>query len=87
VTDWSERFAEEIDDLRRVRDELRVQVHLGKEEAKQRWEELEKRWAHLEARLKRVREESRESLDEIGEAARTLLEEIRNGYRQVRKLL
>lgn len=87
MTDWSEKFAEEIDDLRRVRDELRVQIHLGKEEAKQRWEEVERRWSHLEAKLKLVREESKDSLEDIGEAGKTLLEEIRNGYRHVRKLL
>lgn len=87
MSDWNEKFSEEVDDLRRVRDELRVQIHLGKEEAKERWEELERRWHHLESKLKVVREGSRESLEDIGEAARMLLGEIRRGYRHLRELL
>lgn len=87
MVDWREKLSEEVDDLRRVRDELRVQLHLGKEEAREHWEALEKRWQHLEARLKLVREGSRESAEDIREAARMLVEEIRRGYRHVRELL
>jgi serine phosphatase RsbU (regulator of sigma subunit) len=87
MTDWSETFSEEIAELRRVRDELRVQMHLAGQEVKERFDQLEKRWQHLESRLKVVREGSRESLDDIGEAAKALLAEIRNGYRHVRDLL
>lgn len=85
--DWSEKFSEEVEDLRRVRDELRVQLHLGREEARERWEALEKRWHHLESRLKVVREGSRESAEDVREAARMLVDEIRRGYKHVRELL
>jgi hypothetical protein len=87
VSEWSEKFAEEIEELRRVRDELRVQMHLARQEAKERWDHLEKRWQSLESRLKVVREGSRESLSDIGDAAKALVEEIKNGYRHVRNLL
>jgi serine phosphatase RsbU (regulator of sigma subunit) len=87
VSEWSDKFAEEIEELRRVRDELRVQMHLARQEAKERWEHLEKRWQSLEARLKVVREGSRESLGDIGEAGKALVEEIKHGYRHVRSLL
>ena len=87
MTDWSEKFAEELDDLRRVRDELRVQIHLGKAEAKAQWDELEKRFQQLESRAKLVRDESAETLDDIGDAARGLVDEIKRGYRHLRDLL
>lgn len=87
MSDWSEKFTEEIEDLRRVRDEMRVQLHLGKEEARERWEGLEKHWEHLEGRLKVIRDGSQESLEEIGEAARLLTAEIRKGYKNLRDLL
>ena len=34
------RYDEELDELRRIRDELRVQIHLGKAEATILWDEL-----------------------------------------------
>lgn len=77
----------ELERLRQLRDELRVQLHLGKAEAKERFERLEKTWQHLEARLKQIREESSEDLGEIREAAGLLLGEIRDGYRHLRTLL
>lgn len=83
--DWSARFAEEVEDLRRVRDELRVQIHLGRREARERWEELEERWEHLEGRLRELRRETRESLEDVAGAARHLVDEIRRGYRRLRE--
>lgn len=79
-----QKVKEELEGLRRLRDELRVQAHLGKAEARERWEHLEKRWEHLEGRLATLRRESREPLHDIGEAARNLLDEIREGYRHLR---
>jgi CBS domain-containing protein len=41
MSDWKARIQREIDELRRVRDELKVRMHLAKAEAKDRWNELE----------------------------------------------
>lgn len=87
MSEGSRWFSEEVDDLRRVRDELRVQLDLGHKEVRERWEALEKRWHHLEGRLAALRRESRESLDDVSEAARLLVEEIRGGYRRLRERL
>jgi hypothetical protein len=82
-----ERLSEEVDALRTVRDELRVQLHLGQSEAREKWEHLEKQWQHLEARLHRLADASRESFDDIEQAGRLLAEEIREGYRELKALL
>lgn len=82
--DW---FARELEGLRQLRDEVRLQVHLGKADAREAWDEVEKRWHQLEARLRVVREGSREDLGEIREAAKLLAEQIRDGYRHVKSLL
>ncbi len=44
-------LGEEIDKLRELRDELRVQAELGRAELRDRWQELEKSWHQLEGRL------------------------------------
>jgi hypothetical protein len=85
--DLSERFTEELDALRELRDEFRVQMELGRAEAREGWERLEEDWAQLEGKLKLMRNESRGELEEIRQAARLLARQIREGYRHLRSLL
>ena len=84
----SKRFlGEELDHLRELRDELRVQAELGKAELRDRWQELERRWHQLEGRIKRAREGAREDGQNVREAARLLAGELREGYENLRKRL
>jgi len=78
---------EELDRLRELRDELRVQAGLGRAELRDRWQELERRWHQLEGRLKLVREGAREDAKDVREAARLLAGELREGYEHLRKRL
>jgi len=87
MVDLAARFSEELEGLRELRDEFRVQMELGRAEAREGWERLEEDWRHLEAKLQLMRNESRGELEEIGEAARLLVEQIREGYRHLRSLL
>ncbi|MAE94692.1 MAG: hypothetical protein CL910_08540 [Deltaproteobacteria bacterium] len=77
----------ELDRLRQLRDELRVQVELGGMELKEQWHGLEKRWSALEGKAKRIREGAREDADEIAETARELAREIREGFEHLRARL
>ena len=85
--DWRERLDRELDELRGLRDELKVRVHLGKADAKDLWERLEKRYHEVEAQLRRTVRRSEAPLHEIGEGARKLIDELRAGYRDLRKQL
>ena len=86
MSDLTGRFSEELKGLRELRDEFRVQMELGRAEARGRWERLED-WRHLEGKLKLMRNESKGELEEINEAARLLVQQIREGYRHLRSLL
>ena len=81
------RFEDELNDLRRLRDELVVQLHLGKLEAGDLWEKLEQRFGEAEARVKALAQRAEEPGRDIAEAARLLIDEIRSGYRRLRELL
>jgi len=81
------RFDDELDELRRVRDELRVQANLGKAEATELWEKLEHRFEELEGKVKAKAKAAGEPLADIGDAAQMLADEIRNGYRRLRDIL
>ncbi len=87
MSDLKDRIQAEADELRSLRDELRVQIHLAKLEAQERYEAAEKSWEHLEAKLNLLASETRASAQDVGDAARLLLDEIREGYEHVRKLV
>lgn len=80
-------LSEEVDQLRRLRDELRVHAHLAQADVRDLFESMEKRWLRLEGRLGVLRDATRESAVEIREAAKLLVDEIREGYQRVKQLL
>jgi len=82
-----ERIEEEMKGLQTIRDDLRVRLHLGQAEVRDQWEKLERAWQHVEAKAKVLRDESKESMEDVEEAARLLVDEIREGYRNLKQLL
>ncbi len=80
-------LGEEMDNLRQVRDELRVQAELGRAELRERWGELERIWHQLEGRLKLARESARDDSQNVREAARLLAHELRESYEHLRQRL
>jgi hypothetical protein len=77
----------EIEGLRQLRDEVKLQLHLGAADARLAFDQVEKRWQHLEGKLKALGEASKDELGEIGEAAKLLAREIRDGYQHLKKRL
>ena len=80
-------FSEEIQQLQRLRDELRVQLNLAKKEVRDRYEATEKRWHELEGRLKVIGHESREALQPVEDATKLLVDEIRDAYRHIKDVI
>ncbi len=82
--DW---MKEELEGLRQIRDELRVQSELGQAELRDRFEGLEKRWHELEGKLRVLREEASGDVENVKDAARLLAAEIRDGYKHLKSRL
>lgn len=78
---------EELNRLRQVRDELRVQAELASMEIRDQWSQLEDRWSEFEGKARRLREGAAEETEDIREAAKLLAEEIREGFEQLRSRL
>jgi predicted nucleic acid-binding Zn-ribbon protein len=83
-SDFSEWIKREIEDLRRMRDELRVQGHLAKAEVRDRWEALNRTLKALESRAKRTSRAVEQPLHELEKDARKLAQDLREGYRRLR---
>jgi CBS domain-containing protein len=87
MPELGERIEKELGELRRMRDELKVQIHLARAEAKERWDELEGKFRELEGKARQLARASEAPLHDIGEAVKLLLAEIREGYRRIRSAL
>ena len=87
MSEKHDRFAEEIDALRTLRDELRLKLNLAGKEARDAFESAEHVWSQLEGRLRLIERESRKELEGVGDAVRDLAREIRDAYKRVRELV
>ena len=87
MSDLDDALSREVDQLKTLRDELRVQMHLAKKEAQQVWSAAEKNWEHLESRLHQIKCQSEEPLEKVADASRNLVHEIGEAYRTIKKLV
>jgi SMC interacting uncharacterized protein involved in chromosome segregation len=85
MTDAKTRIDELLDDLKQMRDELKVKVHLAKLETSDEWDRLEKQLAKLEVKAKEIGAVTLEESKDVGAAAKVLGEEIRDGLKRIAK--
>ncbi len=70
------------DDLKRVRDEIKLKIHLGSMEAQDEWADLEKRWKTF-----REKAELDRTAGELGDTAKQLGADLKAAYERIRKAL
>lgn len=75
--DIEQQVRELADDVKRLRDELRVRLHLAGMDARKKWNEMEPGRAHVQQLAQDVGEGSRRKLSELRDALRELLERVR----------
>lgn len=68
---------ERLEHLRTLRDEIRLDVHLGGMELKQRWQELEPTMRDAERLAGELSDVAREALDDIVERFRAFRDTVR----------
>jgi hypothetical protein len=89
MADLRARWQELLTDLERQRDELKVRLHLARAEARDEWDrlKLDEKIATLRQRADAAGVEARGAMQDIGKAAESLADEIREGLDRVRKTL
>ena len=80
-------FNELFKNLKQVRDELKVQVHLGKAEAKDEWDNLEKKYEDFKAQSEKVASAAGDTAKDVGSAMDLAAEELKKGYERIKKLI
>jgi len=87
MSDEKKKIDETVAALKRERDELALQVHLAKAEARQEWEELQVKIDELEAKSKPMAKVVGETASEVGASLDLAADEIKKGFARLRKLL
>ena len=84
MAEVEQKLAELKADLRQARDELRVQMHLAKADARDEWDKLEDQWDEFEKKMDKVEDAAEDAAEDVGKALSTLGEEIKAGYQRIR---
>ncbi|WP_047814387.1 hypothetical protein [Rhodopirellula islandica] len=74
-----------IGDLKEERDELALQIHLGKEDAKSELERLDQKLEELNQQYQPLKNAVDETGDDVWAALQLVGEEIKNGFHRIRK--
>jgi hypothetical protein len=75
---------DEYNELARLRDELKLKMHLAKMEAQEAFSGLETRYAELELQLTRIKNASTDTADQVKRKSDALITELVEGYRRIR---
>lgn len=79
------RLEQWIHELTQQRDELKLNMHLGSQDAKDQLEKLEEKLFQLKKRLEPVQQAAGESAENIWEAVQLLAGELKDGFDRIRK--
>ncbi|GKS64274.1 MAG: hypothetical protein OEU68_18785 [Nitrospira sp.] len=87
MSDVKEQMTKALDHLKQQRDELQVQLHLAKADAKDEWARLETQWDEIKPKLEAAREEVGKTAESVGAALGMAIEELKKGYERLRSRL
>ncbi len=87
MSDVKEQMTKALDHLKQQRDELQVQLHLAKADAKDEWIRLESQWDEIKPKLEAARDEVGKTAESVGAALGMAIDELKKGYERLRSRL
>lgn len=80
-------LTELISSLKQQRDELALQIHLGKAEAKEEWERVQAKLERLTADAEPLKDAVEKSAENVLESLKLIADEIKDSFDRIRKSL
>lgn len=87
MAEVTEQITKALEHFKQQRDELQVQLHLAKADAKDEWARLESQWDDIKPKLEAAREEVGKTAESVGDALGLAIEELKKGYERLRSRL
>jgi ribosome-associated translation inhibitor RaiA len=87
MADAKEQMTKAVEYLKQQRDELQVQLHLAKADAKDEWARLEKQWDEIHPKLEAAREEAGKTAESVSAALGLAIDELKKGYERLKNRL
>jgi hypothetical protein len=87
MSDFQATWQKWMADLERERDELRLQAHLGKAEARDHLARAEQKLEELRQKAPIVKGVAKDAASNVEESARALAAEVREAFARVRKVM
>jgi chromosome segregation ATPase len=84
MSDVKEQMTKALEHIKQQRDELQVQLHLAKADAKDEWARLESQWEEIKPKLEATREEVGRTAESVGAALGMAIDELKKGYERLR---
>jgi ferritin-like metal-binding protein YciE len=84
TTEIKESLQREVEALVKARDDLKQQIRLAKEEAKDELSRIEETFERFQGEIRRIGADAKEPLRDIGSAARGLVDELKRGYSRIK---
>ena len=85
--DKRKTVADLISKLKRERDELALQMHLGKEELKDEWDAVQHKLDQLAHRFEPLNKAVAETSEDVWDSLKLVAGEIKEGFHRIRKSL
>jgi ribosome-associated translation inhibitor RaiA len=87
MSDVTDQVAKALEHFKQQRDELQVQLHLAKAEAKDEWARLESQWDDIKPKLEAAKDEAGKTAESVGAALGLAIDELKKGYERLRSRL
>jgi predicted nucleic acid-binding Zn-ribbon protein len=87
MSKWNQKWQELVTDLERERDELKLKIKLGTKDAHDQVGKLDEKIQQLKIKADAAASEAKEAMEDVGDVARKLADEIKSGFERVRKTL
>ena len=85
--DKRKTVADLISKLKQQRDELALQMHLGKEDLKDEWDAVQQKLDQLSHRFEPLNKAVAETSEDVWDSLKLVGEEIKEGFHRIRKSL
>jgi seryl-tRNA synthetase len=82
-----EELKERYEELKTLRDEVRVRGHLASAEIREELAELDDKWEHFKAKAEGLGKTAGESAEDVGAALRLVGDELKSAYKRIRQSL